>query len=192
MRDAIAGMGLDALAVNSAALLAPWQQMEQTASTREEHDLGDIANEVAETREFIASRPAEVAEWLGEQPSAQTPGPTSTDPAHRIVVDFPKKSSLKVGRAWVKRGVVRTEAHPWSSGVLLQRVVFPARKGPVVACQDKLRVKRAGERTLSCRLPAAVRERLRREGLGLTVVVRFLPAVGHPESVTRRILLPRG
>jgi hypothetical protein len=188
VRQAIAGMGLDALATNTAAMLAPWQQKERVESTREEHDLGEIEGEVADTRAFIAARPGDVAEWLGEeqQPGGSSAGVASGSPAPHISVNFPG-AGLRVGRAWVAKGVLRTQARPWTRGVLIQRVTVPTAKGPAVVCRKRVRVKRAGELTLSCRLPASVRRRLDRERLSITIAIRFLPASGSPESATRRI-----
>ena len=54
---AIGTSGLDALAVSTAALLAPWQQLEQGNGNRHEHDLGEIADGVTETRDFARHPP---------------------------------------------------------------------------------------------------------------------------------------
>jgi hypothetical protein len=201
VRTAIVGMGIDSLAVKTAALLAPWQAMEQANSTREEHSIESIQDGVGETREFIASRPGDVAEWLGEaaepeagpaDPGARSVDPTSASaPAPHRLINF-SNPGLRVGRVWVGKGVIRAQAHPWGRGVVTQRVTVSMGKGPVVACRDRVRVERAGDLTLSCRLPAPVRERLQRRGLGLVVHIRFLPAGGRPESATRRIALPHG
>lgn len=197
VRDAIAGMSLDALAVDTAAMLAPWQQLEQAESDREEHSIEEISEEVADTRAFIAARPGDVAEWLGEE--EQRPGGSPVDvtpsasgsPAPPRQVSFPA-SSFKIGRAWVAKGVLRTEAHPRAPGLLTQRVTIPAGKGSRVLCRNRVRVKRARDLTLSCRLPPPVRQRLRRGGLEITVAVRFVPVDGHPASAIRRIGQPRG
>jgi CotH kinase protein len=188
VRQAIAGMNLDAQAASTAAMLAPWQQKEQVESTREEHDIGEIEDEVADTRAFIAVRPGDVAAWLGEeqQQGGSPVSATSGSPAPYISVSFPS-DGLRVGRAWVAKGVLRTQARPWTRGVLIQRVTVPTAKGPAVVCRKRVRVKRAGELTLSCRLPASVRRRLDRERLSITVAIRFLPASGGTESATRRI-----
>jgi hypothetical protein len=197
VRQAVAGMDLDALAVNTAAMLAPWQQLEQAESTREEHSIGEIEDEVADTRAFIAARPGDVAEWLGEQPSSPTPGGGGSSvgvapasPASHLLVGFPA-SGFRVGRAWVAKGVLRTQAHPWTRGVLVQRVTVPTAKGPAVLCRDRVQVKRARDLILSCRLPDSVREQLRRAGLEITVAMRFAPVDGRPENVIRRIGVPR-
>jgi hypothetical protein len=195
VRQAVDGMGLDALAVDTAAMLAPWQQMEQVESTREEHSVEEIGDEVADTRAFIAARPGDVAEWLGEQPQQQPGGSpvsvTPASPAPHMLVSFPA-GGFRVGRAWVAKGVLRTEAHAWTRGVLTQRVTASTGKHRAVLCRDRVQVKGARDLTLSCRLPVSARERLRRGQLTITVAIRFVPAEGRAESVIRRIGPPRG
>jgi hypothetical protein len=191
VRDAIAGMDLDALAGQTAALLAPWQELEAEASTREEHSIGEIQHGVAETREFIASRPAEVAEWLGEksQTRAEPASPGSALPTPDRVVHFPAPG-FRIDRPQVQGSVLRTRVHPWTKGVVAMRVMISTGKGSAVICRDKALVGRAHGLTLHCLLPAAVRQRLRRRSLEITVFTRFLPAGGNPESITRRVTLP--
>jgi hypothetical protein len=194
VRQAVAGMGLDALAANTAAMLAPWQQMEQVESTREEHSVEEIGDEVADTRAFIAARPGDVAEWLGEerqQLGGLSVGATLAPPAPHMLVSF-RSGEFKVGRAWVAKGVLRTEAHPWTRGVLTQRVTVSTGKGRAVLCRKRVQIKGARDLTLSCRLPASARERLRQGQLTITVAIRFVPAEGRAESVIRRIGPPRG
>lgn len=192
VRTAIAGMSLDALAASTAALLEPWQVMEDEDSTREEHSLEEIADGVAETREFIATRPAEADEWLGEQ---QQPGvePTTfpSAPALPGRVD-PVGPSLRIGRIWVAGGVLRTQAQLRTGGVVTQQAKISTGKGAVVICRDRAQAEAARSLTLQCRLPASIRERLRQKSLGLTVATRFFPASGKPENVARRITLSRG
>ena len=67
MRVALAGDDLDAQAAATAALLAPWQEMEMSNS-RHEHDMAEIEDAVDQTRAFIAGRPGELDDWLATQP----------------------------------------------------------------------------------------------------------------------------
>ncbi len=193
VRGAIAGMDLDGLATRTAAMLAPWQQREQAGSDRAEHDLSEIADEVADTRAFIAARPGDVAEWLGERPpsSASTgDGSAGSPPAHlKITVPVDR---FRAGRTRVVKGVIRTMVHPWAPGVLSQRVTVPNSKGSLLVCRRSTVVKRARDLILSCRLPAQLRKRLRDGDLGLTVSIRFDPAQGRAERVVRRIGSSRG
>ncbi len=70
---------LDPLAVKTAALLAPWQQLEQ-GNGRSEHDLAEIGTGVDETRAFIAARPAELTAFLGPE---ESPAPAGAAPRRR-------------------------------------------------------------------------------------------------------------
>jgi spore coat protein CotH len=188
VRDSIAAMSLDSLAVDTATMLAPWQTMEQAQSTREEHDLGDIEDEVADTREFIAARPGDVAEWLGEEPAPGNrvaPGPDSASPAH-FQRRLPERS-FEVGRAWVSGGVLRVRVHALRRGVLVQRVILRTGKGKTVACRSRIQVKHPRHLILRCRLPDSARDQLRQGHQGVSVLIRFTPAGGKPQSVVRRV-----
>jgi CotH kinase protein/RTX calcium-binding nonapeptide repeat (4 copies) len=62
VRSLIGGLDLDSRAASTAALLAPWQAKDP----RREYSLEDIQTAVAATRDFIATRPCDVAAWLGD------------------------------------------------------------------------------------------------------------------------------
>ncbi len=194
---AIAGMDLDRLAADTAALLAPWQEMEDDDSTREEYSLEEIAEGVDETREFIASRPAEAVEWLGENPG---PGggpdlPGSDGPAANPSQAFqplgPPSRGLRIGRVWVAAGALHTQVHLRNVGLVTQRALISTGKGGGVICRDQARAEQAGSLVLHCQLPASIRKRLRQRWLGLTLATRFVPSSGTAENVARRITLPR-
>jgi hypothetical protein len=187
VRDAVAGMNLDALAVQSAALLSSWQEMEDEDSTRGEWTLAEIEAGVAESRAFIASRPAEAAAWLGVTQSgggAQAGG--GSQPAAPGVA-----RRLRVGKAHVAGGVLHTRVRLASGGTVLQRTKLPSAQGARIICRDRVRVPRPRAVTLRCQLPSSVRDRLRKGPLGVTVATRFIPASGRPENSSRWIVLPR-
>lgn len=192
VRKAVAGMGLDALALNSAALLAPWQVMEDEDSSREEWDLDEIAAGVAETRAFIASRPAEAAKWLEE--SDGSGGSAASPVGSAPVPPGPRKplgASFRLGKVWVAGGVLRTRMHLRTAGMVTLRAKISTGKGSLVVCRDRARVKQARGLILRCSLPASLRDRLHQRPLDITVATRFAPAGGSPENVNRRITLPR-
>jgi hypothetical protein len=58
---------LDGLAASTAALLLPWQELEE-GNARHEYDVGAIGTAVQQTREFIADRGAELGRWLADHP----------------------------------------------------------------------------------------------------------------------------
>jgi hypothetical protein len=192
VHKAVAGMGLDALALNSAALLAPWQVMEDEDSSREEWDLDEIAAKVDETRAFIASRPAEAAEWLGESDQL---GGSETGPAGSVPQSpEPRKStgeSLRIGKVRLTGRVLHTQMQVRTAGLVTMRATISTGKGSLVVCRDQARVKRARGVVLRCRLPISLRERLRRKSLGITIATRFFPASGSLENASRWIVLPR-
>jgi hypothetical protein len=66
-RAAVEGRSLDTLASETAALLKPWEEMEQSNS-RHEASMSAIGAAVQGTRNFIATRPAELEAWLADKP----------------------------------------------------------------------------------------------------------------------------
>jgi CotH kinase protein len=191
-RDVIAGVDLDALAVQSAALLAPWQEMEDEESTRGEWGLKEIADGVAEVRAFVAARPGEAAKWLngevgGEEQEAQgSAGPPP--PA------APSSSSpgVRMGKARVTRGgILRTRVHLPAAGTVVQRGKVSTGEGARVVCLDRVKAERPRSVTLRCPLPASIRERLRSGPVSITLAIRFIPMGGRPENLSRWLVLPR-
>jgi hypothetical protein len=102
-KTSIDRLDLDGLAQKIAALLGPWQEAEQL-NDRHEHDLEGIAERVAETRRFLAARPAEASEWLAaHDPSPPappspapilSPAPTDTEPPQTAITHRPKSTTL--------------------------------------------------------------------------------------------------
>jgi CotH kinase protein/RTX calcium-binding nonapeptide repeat (4 copies) len=68
VRSLIGGLDLDSRAASTSALLAPWQKQDP----RREYTLEDIQSAVGATRDFIATRPCDVAAWL-EDPHTTPP-----------------------------------------------------------------------------------------------------------------------
>jgi CotH kinase protein len=103
-RDLIAGLHLDDLATSTAAFLAPYED----DSSREEHSPEQIAEGVSEVVDYIHSRPADAAAWLGETPadppadpgtSGAVEGATSPNPpAKKKKCKRAKKSAAKSGK----------------------------------------------------------------------------------------------
>jgi len=194
VRKDILGMGLDTLAIDTAALLAPWQEMEEQESTREEWGREEFEDGVEETRDFIATRPAEAAEWLrlNETPTPGT-APTGATSASTEAAKSggPGGSRLRVGRTSMAGGVLRTRMQLRTGGLVTQRATVSTGRGALVICRDRARVGQARSLTLRCQLPASILERLRQKPLGITVATRFFPAGGSPENIARWITLPR-
>jgi hypothetical protein len=204
VRDVIAGLDLDGQAVDTAALLAPWQAKEVKESTREEWGLQQMGEGLAAVRSFLASRPAAVAAWLGDEeeegggneeggggekapPQGQAPpvsSPSPKSPARPI-------QGLRLRKAWLTGRVLRAKMRLQGPGVASLRATISTGKGARVLCQNRLVVDRPRNLILRCSLPASIGERLRYGPLDVTVAAGFVPAGGSPENVNRRITLPR-
>lgn len=190
---------LDTLAVCTAEMLAPWQRIEEEESTRFEYDAGEIADAVAETRTFIASRPDELADFLGDAGPAQ-PAPVDSCPAEEpevpLVTSLVQMGPLTEQRVAAKAGTLGRIAR---KGKRLQVSVFSPAAGPLkltariagrrgaLVCSSRTTVG-AGTSTLPCRLSRAAVEALEEGPLRLVVSVR-IPT--DPEPLTRRAHLPR-
>lgn len=193
---------LDTLAVCTAELLAPWQQLEREESNRFEYDAGEIAGAVAETREFVASRPDELADYLGNTAPSE-PAPVTTCP-----VEGPGPGS---GGGFVTSLVEMpppTEGRPTPTAMLdsIQRsgkrllvgVVSPGsgsveltartlgHRGKLV-CGKRAAVG-TGVAIVSCRLSRPAIAKLEDGPLRLIVSVRFLD---DGTSFSRQARLPR-
>jgi hypothetical protein len=190
---------LDTLAVCTAEMLAPWQQLEEEKSTRFEYDGAEIADAVAETRAFLADRPAELADFLGNTGPPQ-PAPVDSCPAQEPEVPFvtslvqmgpPTEQSVAasagtLGSIARKGKRLRVRVFSPAAGSLKLTAKTAGRRGTLV-CSGRATAA-AGTTTLSCRLSRAAVEALRDGPLRLVVSVR-IPT--DPEALTREARLPR-
>lgn len=198
VQTTVPALKLDTLAGCTAEMLAPWQQLEEEESTRFEYDASEIADAVGETRAFIASRPDELADFLGNSGPAQ-PAPVDSCPGEPEVplVTHPVQMPPPTEQAVVaKAGSLRSISR---KGRRLQVDVFSPAAGPL-----KLKAKTAGRRgtlvcsrrttvaagvtTVSCRLSRAAVHALKDGPLRLVVSVRLST---DPEPLTRLTRLPR-
>jgi CotH kinase protein/Lamin Tail Domain len=95
-RQTLAGLDLDGQVTALASELAPWQ----ASNARSEYTEQDIADAVAATRDFIATRPADLDAWLHSlepppQPSVEPPLGVSANKAKRCK----KKRSARAAAA---------------------------------------------------------------------------------------------
>lgn len=169
LRSILPGLELDALAVATAELLAPWQELEEEESSRFEYDDAEIAAAVTETREFIAARPKDLDDFLPDEPVAPTP-PTTTTQTTPVVTVAPPEAKLGSISRRGKR--LRVEVVSPGSGALRLTAKIAGRGGATV-CNSRTEVD-AGATTVSCRLTRAAIERLEEGSLRLSVSVRFL------------------
>jgi hypothetical protein len=83
--------------------------------------------------------------------------------------------------------------HLWTTGpgLVSQSAMIKTVNGPRYACSAQATVTTEGEFQLRCKLSSVVISRLRHRLLALQVWTNFVPASGTPESVFRRVPLPR-
>ncbi len=216
---------LDTVARCTAAALRPWQELE--AQTSEQQKLPNTSlnpaetltaetAEVAATRSFIASRPAELAAYLGES----TPPPRTTEPACpplRPVGGFPPPSTGSTGTTATQAAPTPTPgpASPASIRLGSPAIVRRAAAGDPIkvrlivsgagrvvvlgsygkdgaeACRGTASAVAAGQVTLACtptrRFAALLDERWRR----IHLEARFVAAGGEAATVERQIRLAR-
>lgn len=203
VRDAIAGADLDSLAVESAAMLAPWQEKEFNESTLVKEwwwGLEQIEDGVAEVRSFLASRPAVVAEWLGMEEEEGGGGDEQAPQLGKLPVALPSLPAepagppihgLRVGKTWVTGWVLRAKMRLSARGMATLRATISTGEGARTLCRSRVVVDRPRSLILRCVLPFSLGDRLRQGPLDVTVATRFVPEGGIAENVNRRITLPR-
>jgi hypothetical protein len=201
------GLRLDDSVRCAAERLRPWQQLEAAERTqaypeRVPFSTGQIASGVDSTRQFIATRPGELASFLKVSPPmapaaqscpppTQRRGPRPVAPIAAGVAAIPV-SALRLGRATVGKRAVRLRvAVPTAGRVALSgwtgsrgargRSCVPARPKGVVG----------GTSVVSCRLTDAVVRRLGRRWLRLHLKLDFIPSAGVPQELERQLVLRR-
>lgn len=181
LQGQVAALDPDALAASTAALLKPWQELEEAESTRGERDVAEIEAAVAEVRRYIAERPGELAAWL----AAHTPKPPAP-PAPPA-----PKGKLKLSGVAKHRRSVDLRVRVPAAGKLSGRGVWHGRAGDRTVCSDHATVSTPAEATLHCRLSAAALDRLRERPLKLAFQIRLRSDDGTTEKLTRTVRLPR-
>jgi hypothetical protein len=199
---AIAELELDRVAACTADLLAPWQALENPL--RAEYDSAEIAKGVANTRTFMALRPAELADFLGADPPAAVPdgsdpcpGSDPKKPAVPTVVPPsatappPVATTAQIGKLRRKGSVVLANLHVTGSAKATLRAftrIDGERRG---LCTGQAERTGAGRLIVRCRLPEWALDRLEDEPLKLAARVGFFPEVGASRTATRRLTAPR-
>ncbi len=176
--NVVAGLDLRAFGESTAKLLEPWEKVDP----RLEHP-DWIPGEVADTLDFVADRPAELAAFLG--PEAEPPHPGA------VIDSFPPPPGLYVGHA--RRAGTALITHLWlpGPGIVTQTATMGTPKDARNACAVKTSAERSGPLKLRCPLSAPALSRLRTHALSLRVQMSFVPQAGSRESRTRRINLAR-
>jgi hypothetical protein len=180
------GLGLDAVAAETAEMLAPWQGL---AAPREEHGSAAIHAAVDRARTFIADRPRELEDWL--HPDFLPEGHPPVDASSEAGDDGASLgASMHLERISLVTGTVTTQLIARVAGQAYQRVEVQTADGPIPACSARANAPRVGPLVLRCALSAAIQRRRRARWLKLNVRTSFVAAHGTVESTVRRILAP--
>jgi len=189
-RQVVADLDPGAEAQQLAALLAPWQELEE--APRKPFAADVIAAEVAAVGTFAANRPAALAKYLGEGEPESSSGGGPAVGSSAVTPRPPKLSSrLPVNRAKLSRGLLPIWVDaPGPASVHLSAHIATAR-GDVSACVVSRTATEAGPLAIRCRLSQAVRRHLAARWLQLRVLVTVTPAGHDPLTLRRSIRLPR-
>jgi CotH protein len=207
LQTTVASLDLDDFAAGTADLLEPWEELEQSNS-RNEHSLDQIASAVSETRDFIAERPGELADWLDASeeepggnggPGGDGSGSGGTSGAGAAGASMLQVSSLpapeparliRIVASAVDGGALVTKLRLQEEGTVSQRVTLRRAGHEVSACSAHKR--HATESvTLRCSLSAAVRRYLRAGSLHLEVSTSFSPTTGDRQTIVKKVIAQR-
>ena len=201
-RDAVVELDPGAEAQELAALLAPWQQLEEPP--RKPFGPAEIAAAVAGVGQFAAKRPAALAKFLGEEETSggNAPAP-ATVPAPPSAVPPPLSRRLLVDRTKLDRGLflARLEAPPGSRIEFKAHIATTQGQAPafIGSAGPSCRIGRlksggpsvAGWQSLRCRLSPTVRRHLGARWLRLRIAVTIEAPDGRVLGFERSIRLPR-
>ncbi len=197
--DVVADLDPATLADDTAALLAPWEQLEREDG-RPQFTAAQVEEGVDATLEFIAGRGAEANAWLeaNRPPPGPSPPPPPTSPTPVAAAPVfapalpPPPGELRLGRLHRVGKFLATRLELPGPGSVHLLVTSVAHAGKATVCSDRASAPQAGILDLRCKLSRAVRSRLARHALRLRLAADFEAANGELLAVGRRIRLPRG
>jgi hypothetical protein len=148
-RTTFASIDPEAVVTQTAALLKPWQEREQNDS-RHEFSMSEITAAQAQTRTFIAARPAQAATWLAaHEPPAEEP------PKEPPAEEPPPKEPPVVTPPSVQPPALLTAATPLTPPALAPAVATVAGKRLRLTAERRPTVSFAAESpgaTFECRV----------------------------------------
>jgi hypothetical protein len=180
LQGQVAALNPDALAASTAALLKPWQELEEDESTRGERNVAEIEAAVAEVRQYIAERPGELAAWLAAL-SPKPPAPVPPTP----------KAKLRLAGVVKHRHSVDLRLRVPAAGKLSERGIWHKGSKDLTICADKATIGGPGRATLHCRLSAVALRRLRERSRAFAFLIRLRSDDGATEKLTVTVRLPR-
>ena len=122
-----------------------------------------------------------------DPPPAPTPTPTPTPTATPTTAPVIATPSLNSST-----GVVTVVVNATGPGTATQRVVASGRLRAATGCTAKKTVKVAGRVTLSCKLPTAVRNAMKRAAVKLTITTTWAPKSGKRTVTVATVTAKRG
>jgi hypothetical protein len=200
LQGEVTALDPDGLAVSTAALLKPWQELEEDESSRGLRDVAEIEAAVAHVRQYIAERPGELTTWLAvHAPEPPPPGPQTKPAASGSDAGLPgskpeppaPRGRLKLAGVVKHRGAVDLRLRAPAPGMLAVRGVWHRNGDTFTGCSDQVAVSPPGEAALRCRLTGKLRRQLRRHAVGLRLFVRLRGDGGTTEKLTTAVQLPR-
>jgi CotH kinase protein len=186
LQEQVATLNPDSLAAATAALLKPWQELEEVESTRGEHDVAEIDAAADMVHRYIEERPGELAAWLNANrppvvpsepvaPKTTPPPPTLTREA---VVRHPHSFTLRLDAS--------------AAGRVGGQAKMRTEDGDRVVCSDRAELAAAGTVALRCDLSADAQRRLAKRWLRFAFSARLRTADGQVAELATVVRLPRG
>lgn len=189
-RDIVDELDPGAEAQQLAALLEPWQELEE--APRKPFGPDVIAAEAAAVGTFAGKRPAALAKYLGE---AEPEGGSGGSPAvgsSSAAPEPPELSSrLPVNRAKLGRGLLPIWVDAPAPAMVRLTAHIATTRGEVSACAASRTATAAGPLAIRCHLSQAVRRHLAARWLRLRVLVTVTLADQRQLTLGRAIRLPR-
>jgi len=204
VQDAVEALDPEALATATAALLKPWQELEVVESTRTEHSLTRIDEEVADVHRYITERPAELSAWLQAVAPPPLPPPPPGPPLPPLAEgakSSPPQAPLPptpVPAPTLERIAVIKHRHSftirltisgpgWVSGKATMRWADGEQK----VCADGAAADSAGTVSLRCDLSPAAQRRLARRWLRFNFSAHLRSADGQVADLGTVVRMPR-
>ncbi|HEY6145057.1 MAG TPA: CotH kinase family protein [Solirubrobacterales bacterium] len=211
--DAVEAMEAGAFLTATAAMLAPWQELERE-SGRGEATETEVAAAVNETAAFIANRPDEARQWLAEnepppgeeeEPEEEEPGeeepeepPTHEDPISKpptepiiaqVTLAPAPENPLRLGRVARRGSALVVRLGFAEAGEVRVRATMRLRGRSVTACSASASIAGRGREAVSCLLTPRALERLGEGAVRLRLRAVFTTTAGNSKTLERPIRL---
>ncbi len=188
-RQMVAELDPGAEAQQLAALLEPWQDLEQAPRKPFAPDV--IAAEVAAVGRFVAKRPSALAKFLGEAEPEGGSGGGNAGASSSVPGALKLSSRLPVNRAKLGRGLLPVWVNAPGPATVRLSAHIATDRGEVRACAASRTATAAGPLAIRCHLSQAVRRHLSARWLQLRVFVTVTLADQRQLTLRRAIRLPR-